>query len=277
MDTEHDPQVRRQRVTEALGTKFVDKTEKAHDRALALKRTVTNVPSSQKVPSSGFDGTPLPRAPSGYTLKFIFHGATNLPIADINSLSSDPFIRVKLVADIPRRHKQDPVPTFRTPTVRRSVNPVWNSEWTVANVPDSGFRLECRVFDEDPVDHDDDLGHVHIDVPSINDEWEGIRERSCEIKIRSASKRAYLPRVIAMACSSRRKLHGRLVVSVQSLGKTPGDNSGQMYTVGPIYWFKHFSPLIGRIINTKNDLENTNAKGKITKYKYVVFNQTAPF
>ena len=35
--------------------------------------------------AGGFDSTPVPYAPVGYTLKFTFHRATNLPFADFNT------------------------------------------------------------------------------------------------------------------------------------------------------------------------------------------------
>ena len=38
-------------------------------------------------PAGGYDSTPIPYRPGGYTVKMTFHRATNLPMADINSLS----------------------------------------------------------------------------------------------------------------------------------------------------------------------------------------------
>ena len=110
--------------------------------------------SKKKGPEGGFDDTPVPRAPPGYTVKFTFHRANNLPLADINTLSADPFIMAQLTTALPTRHKEDPPLGIRTPTVRQNTNPVWNCEWIVANVPSSGFRLKCRIYDEDPADHD---------------------------------------------------------------------------------------------------------------------------
>lgn len=115
---------------------------------------------SDKGPAGGFDSTPLPRRPPGYTLKFTFHRATNLPLADINSLSSDPFIVAELNTGLPTRHKEDPPLQLRTKTIRQCTDPVWESEWIVANVPASGFKLKCRIYDEDPADHDDRLGNA---------------------------------------------------------------------------------------------------------------------
>lgn len=266
MDTGIPSQDQSRHAPEIDGAKFVDKTEKAEDQALALKAAVKT--SSKNDPPGGFDATPFPRAPPGYTLKFTFHRAVNLPVSDFNSLSSDPFIQAQLIVDLPRRHKQNPDLTFRTPTAWRNVNPVWDAEWIVANVPASGFYLKCRIYDEDPLDHDDRLGNVHVKVDSIPDGWEGIKEESYRIEKRTGSKRAYFFRSISAAWSRDRQLDAHLIVSVECLGRTPGDNGGHMYTVGPLYWFKHFSPLIGRLTNTTDTAENHGTKGEIKRYKY---------
>ncbi|KAH8698265.1 C2 domain protein [Talaromyces proteolyticus] len=268
MDNEVSPEVRHRHVTEVYGTKFVDKTQKAHDKAIALARDDDSKLRSEKSPPGGFDETPIPRVPPGFTLKFTFHQAKNLPVADFNTLSSDPFVRAELRVDLPKRHKQDPEISFRTHTVRRDVNPVWDSEWIVANVPASGFHLKCRVFDEDPADHDDRLGNAHVIVDNISKNWRGIQETSYHIKKRAGSKRAYFFRTLAATCSPKRSMNAELIMSVECLGRTPTDNGGHMYTLGPLYWFKHFSPLIGRILKTSVMTENQDAKGKSTRYNF---------
>ncbi|KAL2010115.1 hypothetical protein VTN00DRAFT_5922 [Thermoascus crustaceus] len=256
-----------QHLSEKYGPKFVDKTEKPHDRATALK-AAADVPAMPVQPAGGFDSTPIPDAPPGYTLRFTFHRAINLPFADFGTFSSDPYVKAQLIVDVPRRHKQDPDITFRTPTIRRNTNPEWNNQWIVANVPASGFELKCRIYDEDPADHDDRLGNAYVRVESIHDEWEGIKEQSFRVKKRMGSKRAYFVRGIAAAIWHERKLDAQLVVSVDCLGKTPGDVGGQIYTVGPNYWFKHFSPLIGRLAGTKDSVQSRDGKRSITRYNF---------
>jgi hypothetical protein len=269
MGSEASPEVRRQHVTEAYGPKIVEKTQKAQDKAMAL--AYPDDPDKfhhhNKGPAGGFDDTPIPRMPPGYTVKFTFHRANNLPVSDFNTLSSDPFIRAELRVALPKRHKQDPELAFRTPTIRRDVNPVWDAEWIVANVPATGFHLKCRVYDEDPADHDDRLGNAHIAVDSISKDWAGIKEGSYHIKKRSGSKRAYFFRTISASLSAHRSLNAELVVSVEVLGPTPTDNGGHMYTQGPMYWFKHSSPLIGRLLKTSAASESQDAEGKTTPYK----------
>lgn len=216
-------------------------------------------------PAGGFDDSPIPRARPGFTVKFTFHRATSLPMADINSMSSDPYVVAQLNTHLQTRHKQDPHMRFRTPTIRRSTNPVWNAEWIVANVPASGFALKARIYDEDPADHDDRLGNVHVHVDSISEDWDGIEERPFKIKKRMGSKRAYLVRGCAAMFSSSIQLSGELVVSVEVLGKTDADDGGRTWTIGPCNWSQHLSPMIGRLAGTKEP----GAKGKSERYKYV--------
>lgn len=224
----------------------------------------------EKQPEGGYDDTPLPRAPPGYTLKVTFHRAVNLPMADINSFSSDPYILATMSTALPSRHKEDPPLTFRTPTIRRNTDPEWDTSWTVANVPASGFRLKCRLYDEDPADHDDRLGNATILVPSISDSWEGINNQSYKIKKRMGSKRAYLMRAIAVCFRTAHDMHGHLYVSVENLGKTDTDSGSRAYTEGPMWWTKHYSPLLGMLAGRKEPGEDSEGKQndkKAEKYK----------
>jgi len=221
----------------------------------------------EKSPAGGFEKAPVPSVPPGYTVKFTFHRANNLPLADLNSLSSDPFLVAQLDTNIPTRHEEDPRLQFRTPTIRRSINPVWNSEWVVANVPGSGFALKARIYDEDPADHDDRLGNVHVHVDRLSDGWEGIKEQSYVVKKRMGSKRAYTLRGCTAMFSRSAMISPDLIVSVEVLGKTETSNGGRLWTVGPCYWSQHFSPMIGRIAGTKEPGKD-GEKGNTEKYKY---------
>ena len=214
-------------------------------------------------PAGGFDNTPIPRAPTGFTVKFTFHRATSLPMADINSLSSDPYVLAQLNTSLQPRHKQDPPFRFRTPTIRRSTEPEWNAEWIVANVPASGFALKARIYDEDPADHDDRLGNVHVNVDRISEGWEGIKEQPYKIKKRMGSKRAYLVRGCAALFTRGLHMSGDLILSVEVLGRTQADNGGRLWTIGPCNWTQHLSPMIGRLTGTKEPGE----KGKAERYK----------
>ncbi|EEQ88753.1 C2 domain-containing protein [Blastomyces dermatitidis ER-3] len=222
----------------------------------------------QEQPAGGFDSTPVPAAPPGFTLKFTFHRASNLPIADISTLSADPFVLAYLTSTLPRRNKQDPDLVFRTPTVSRSVEPVWNCDWIVANVPASGFELKCRIYDEDPVNSDDKLGNVKISVPSINESWPGITEQPYKVQKRTASKRAYFMRSLGVVFLRNKHMNATLYMSVQCLGRTPGDEGGRMYTIGPLHWSKHFSPLIGRLAGTMDSAPVQDGKKPVTRYNF---------
>lgn len=217
-------------------------------------------------PAGGFDDTPIPHAPPGYTLKFTFHRAVNLPLGDLNTLSSDPYIRAILATDLPRRHKQEPDLTFRSPTIRRTANPDWECSWVVANVPASGFQLKCRIYDADRADHDDRLGSAYVDVEGITEEWDGIPETEYKVRKRLTSMRAYMLRFVVSNFSKEVGRRGALFVSVEVLGKTPGDDGGQMYTIGPNYWRQHFSPLIGRLVGAKDSVRD--GQKRVDRYKY---------
>jgi len=211
----------------------------------------TSPQQSSDQPPGGYDDTPIPKAPPGWTIKITFHRATNLPMADVNSLSSDPYVLAQINTALPMRHKEDPLLRMRTPTVRRNTDPEWNWEWIVANVPSSGFKLKARVYDEDPADHDDRLGNVHVTVPSLDESWPGIRNQPYKIMKRSGSKRAYLIRACATCVNKTKHLNGDLYISIELLGRTESQNGGQLYTAGPSWWIRHYSPMLGRIANRK--------------------------
>ncbi|KAL4794147.1 hypothetical protein BDV19DRAFT_390426 [Aspergillus venezuelensis] len=258
-----ESQVRPQHIGDKYGPRLVDKADKLQ-QAAAMRIGSMAEPSN----SGGYDGTPLPQVPPGYTLKFTFHRGVNLPCADFGSFSSDPYIHAALTVDVPQRHKQDPVPTYRTPTVRKNRDPVWEKEWIVANVPASGFRLKCRVYDEDAADHDDKLGNAYIQLNSVSEQWAGIKEQPFRLKKHTGSKRVYLFGNIAAIASRRLDTDSHIVVSVECLGKTPGTNGAQVYTVGPNYWFKHFSPLIGRLIGTKDAVQSEDGRKTVNRYNF---------
>jgi hypothetical protein len=245
----------------------------AQSQPPAPAKARTNSSKKEKGPEGGFDDTPIPRAPPGYTLKFTLHRATNLPLADINTLSADPFIVAELTTSLPTRHKEDPPLQLRTPTIRQSTDPVWNTQWIVANVPASGFRLKCRIYDEDPADHDDRLGNAHITADSISDDWPGIGEQAHAIKKRMGSKRAYLLRAIAVCFNKVEHMNGSLYVSVENLGRTQDENGGRAYTVGPQFWIRHYSPLLGRLLGQKEPssggaVSKRTGKSKAERYNF---------
>ncbi|ODA77827.1 hypothetical protein RJ55_06429 [Drechmeria coniospora] len=256
-----------------------------HKLPSALKESVkekANKAKAKQKPPGGFDTTPLPDAPPGYTVRFCFCGATNLPPADFSTISSDPFLTATLKASNPKRHKEDPDLVHRTRTLRRTTEPEWNEEWIVANVPASGFTLKCRLYDEDSPDKDDRLGNVTIKVPHISDKWEGMPPpgQAFGAKKRMMSKRAFLVKGVATIFSKDAHMTPRLTVSMEILGRSDAPHA-QMHTLGPTRWIKHFSPMIGRLTGTKVNTDEEedqngsagegskgNAKGKSQKYDF---------
>lgn len=243
-----------------------------HTRSFPLLSKMGTTSSKKKGPEGGFDDTPVPRAPPGFTVKITFHRATHLPLADINTLAADPFILAEIYTDLPTRHKTDPPLRLRTPTVRESTDPEWNTEWIVANIPASGFFMKCRIYDEDPADHDDRLGNAHVETGPIGEPWRGLRNEKFPIKKRMASKRAQLLRGLAVCLGKAEHMSGSLYVSVEVLGKTDDENGGRAYTIGPQFWIKHQSPLLGRLLGQKEPREGGVSKrtgrSKPERYKY---------
>ncbi|CRK39649.1 hypothetical protein BN1708_016739, partial [Verticillium longisporum] len=61
------------------------------DKAIRKAKTIKHK-AVAKLPG-GLDRTKLPDAPPGFTVRFIFHRAEHLPVADLSTWSSDPFIK----------------------------------------------------------------------------------------------------------------------------------------------------------------------------------------
>lgn len=208
--------------------------------------------SSDEKPKGGYDPTPLkPSSSPTYTLKITFHSASNLPVSDYAAASSDPFILAQLNTSIPTRHKEDPKLRFRSKTLRRTVEPEWEAEWIVAGVPESGFELSTRIYDEDPEDHDDRLGKVVISSGRIGEAWKGFKREEFKVKKKGADLVAYGLRWGKKLMCKGVHLHATLTMSIEVLGKTE-EEVGKAYTVNSFY-FVHFSPVIGRLTGIKSD------------------------
>jgi hypothetical protein len=72
--------------------------------------------------------------PLTYTAEISIHAAHNLPVADISTLSCDPYIQATLVTPTTSSKKasksddsflDDPPLSFRTPTIRRTRQAEW--------------------------------------------------------------------------------------------------------------------------------------------------------
>ncbi|KFX89312.1 hypothetical protein O988_08682, partial [Pseudogymnoascus sp. VKM F-3808] len=246
------------------------KKEKVKDKVSEKKQKAWEMAN----PPGGYDSTPVPSAPDGYIVKFTFVRAENLPIGDLGTASSDSYLIATLTAhDIKKRHKEDPDMMLRVRTKHKDTNPVWNQEWIVAGVPSTGFKLKCRLYDEDANDSDDRLGNVTVEVPHIGEDWKGMHEAGFSVKKRMGSWRAYLLKSITTMCGSDGDLSGELFLSMEVLGKSEKPY-GKMYTVGPTGWTKHYSPMIGRLAGTKAPKVEGEADGadgekpKVEKYDF---------
>lgn len=221
-------------------------------------------------PPGGYDDTPFPNVPPGWTVRFVFHKADNLPAADLTTQAADPFIKATLSAPLTKRHKEDPPLVKRLRTIRDTTWPSWDEEWIVANVPSAGFKLKCRLYDEDYPDHDDRLGNVTFETSHIEEGWSlGPQGQWFDVKKRMGSKRAYFFKAITSTLEKGTSMTGRLHLSIDVLGRSEGFGA-QMYTVGPGVFFKHFSPMLGRLTGIKvneDSSEDENDKDKLDKYE----------
>jgi hypothetical protein len=208
-----------------------------------------------------------------FAVEITIHSAHNLPVADMNTLSCDPYVHATIFTpSIPSgpsegQEAEDPPLTFRTPTVRRSRQAEWcpaNSEqghsescrkaregnsaagpscvasgkWVVGGIPKDGFTLQLDLLDEDPGDKDDRLGRAEIDYTG-KELYEGyeIKEQQYPVKKRGTGLRG--SRVIvqtyiaAMLPSVKLNHHAHLVMSMKVLHRTDEDMKGKVFTIGP--------------------------------------------
>lgn len=220
-------------------------------------------PDSQ--PAGGLDNTPVPSHATGYTLKITFHKCLNLPVADLSTGASDPFILASLTTPYLRmRHKEDPELRLRTRTVYKNTAPEWEQEWIVGGVPAEGARLKCRIYDEDTADSDDRLGNVTIAIPQLRFVKDapggglpGFDHAVFEVKKRSGSWRAYALKAATSMCTGELTPH--LEVSIEILGES--EEKGRMYTLGPSTWTKHNSPMIGRLAGVRAPTSTSSQPG----------------
>lgn len=219
------------------------------------QKLISALTSPDTQPAGGLDSTPIPKHDTGYTLKITFHRCLNLPVADLSTGSSDPFLLASLTTPyLTPRHKEDPELRLRTKTIYKNTQPEWQQEWIVGGVPAEGARLKCRIYDEDTADSDDRLGNVTIVVPPLRYEedeaangWPGFRHAMFDVKKRSGSWRAYALKAATSLCSG--ELTPKLEISIEMLGESA--EKGRMYTLGPSTWVKHYSPMIGRIAGVR--------------------------
>ncbi|KAI0074406.1 hypothetical protein K474DRAFT_1677110 [Panus rudis PR-1116 ss-1] len=129
--------------------------------------------------------------------------------------------------------------SYRTHTVRRDLNPTFDAKWIVAGIPDSGFTLNLKLMDEDPGNHDDQLGKAIIRFPdqereAFREGWDS-GEVMYKIRKRTGSVRSKIVTFLAKALTRGRYDHRcRVWVSAKVIGSVKVDRDDcRLYTVGP--------------------------------------------
>jgi hypothetical protein len=179
-----------------------------------------------------------------YTCEISILRATQVAVGDINTLSSDPYVLASIEAN-PGFNTDHELPvqklTYRTNTVRRTLDPEWNCKWIVSGIPESGFTLTLKLADEDPGQclSDDKLGTALLRVPELgaklSEGWEA-EERAYKVEKRKGDMGAHLATYLAGMISRGKVGHQtRIWVGVRVLGKARerSEEQHKIYTVGP--------------------------------------------
>ena len=134
--------------------------------------------------------------------------------------NSDPYLIAHFTPHIPPSDQHPPFPlTYRTTTRRRTRNPEWNEAWHLGGIPQAGFELIVKIYDEDkPGDCDDRLGIAEFSTNKLPPagtsatESEGeAQEFVLKIKKRKASRRAYATTYLVAWCNADfKKQRGRV-------------------------------------------------------------------
>lgn len=160
--------------------------------------------------------------------------ATNVPVSDLSTLSCDPFIRAKVETSSP-----DDAITFRTPTIRNTLNPVYNSNWIVSGIPSSGFVLTLTLLDADVVGSDKKLGKATVRIPDrsknqtavFRDLDTGVLE--CKVEKKRGGIRAHIATYVAFITTRGRVSHHvRIWIRIRTLDYDKSDYK-RLATLGP--------------------------------------------
>ena len=175
-----------------------------------------------------------------YIVRITILRATSVPVADLHDLSCDPYIRATLSVEYGPDPSDLHFIEYRTPTVRRTLNPEFNAPWIVSGVPMSGFLLSLRLRDEDPRNYDDDLGKAVIRLPwpqeldnKLREGWDS-GEREYKVHKRKGSVLSRLFTCFANVVTWGDIGHRvRIWVRAEVLGKAEDQTSRRLYTIGP--------------------------------------------
>ena len=138
-----------------------------------------------------------------------FKHASHIPVRDIMSQSSDPYLLAFLTPRAPPSPEHPPFPlTFRTTTKRHTRDPQWEEAWHLGGMPLEGFDLVLKLFDEDkPRDLDNGLGIAELSVnenlPPTGEDGKPGEPRMHELKIkkRKANRQTYAATYLVAWCN----------------------------------------------------------------------------
>ncbi|GJJ13206.1 hypothetical protein Clacol_007457 [Clathrus columnatus] len=187
--------------------------------------------------------------------------ATHVPVSDLSKLSCDPFIRAKL-----KLVDSDDTVTFRTHTMRNTLNPVYNSRWIVCGIPSSGFILTLALLDEDVVGTDKKLGKATISIPCKSQRTLlkslDTGELECKVEKRRGGIRTHIATYVAfLVTRGKVSHHVRIWVRIRVLDYDYSEHP-RLATLGPPWYTRHFSPLIGHFISGYGLAKDKPLKGK---------------
>lgn len=155
--------------------------------------------------------------PKTYDITITFRSASNLPIADIRTLASDPYVAATLTTAVSIKDPEECPPLhFRTPTVRNTTNPAWECRWDLSNVTREGTKLRIDVLDEDVRKHDDRLGQAVIDFQQLEN-WgsDQVNEGSYKLRKKGVSKKAVVLKLCAADMKEKKKVTAMIVVRIE--------------------------------------------------------------
>lgn len=183
-----------------------------------------------------------------YECEIKFEGASHVPVADFFNGSSDPYVLAYI------NRKTDGELAFRTSTCRSTRDPKWQAEdvWHIGGISE-GQIVELRMFDEDPRKMSDDrIGVAELKLEGLAALAGSSKEYDINIKKRKASLKVYFLTYtyswLGAQDLKKQSAHVQISLSV----KKDENQRKSPCLIGPVRYDIHFSPLLGRLAQTKD-------------------------